>query len=60
MSPRWALRLAGLAMAAGLAGCASPYQHALENPRLERPEPPMNASDQQALEPYQNAPWFRD
>lgn len=52
--------LAGLALAAGLAGCAGPYHPQIENRVLERPEPPVTPADQRALAPYLNSPYFRD
>lgn len=61
MSAHTLLRLAGLALAAGLlAGCAGPYDHALASRTLERPEPALNAADQRALAPYLNSPYFHD
>lgn len=52
--------LVGLAVAAGLAGCAGPYHPQIENQVLERPEPPFTPADQRALAPYAAAPYFRD
>ena len=51
---RWILA-AGLA--AGLAGCASPYQAALDSPPPSPgPGSPPTAGDLRALAPYQSAP----
>lgn len=50
------LALAGLA----LAGCAGPYHPQIESRVLERPEPPVTAADQRALDSYRAAPYFRD
>lgn len=50
-----ALVLAALVL---LAGCASPYQHALNNSKPERPQPPLTAADLRALTPYQNSRLF--
>jgi hypothetical protein len=50
-----ALVLAALVL---LAGCASPYQHALDNKELERPEAPLTAADMRALAPYENSRLF--
>lgn len=57
MTARWGWWLVRLAMAAGLAGCG-PYHPQIDNPVLERPEAPLTAADQRALEPYANAPYF--
>lgn len=54
------LLLAGLALAAGLAGCAGPNYPQIESRVLERPEPPFTPADQRALAPYLNSPYFRD
>lgn len=54
---RW---LAGLAVAAGLAGCAGPYHPQIASRVLERPEPAFTPADRRALEPYAEAPYFRD
>lgn len=45
---------------AALTGCASPYEQALENPVVQRPEPPLTAADMRALAPYEHSPYFRD
>lgn len=50
-----ALILAALVV---LAGCASPYQHALDNPQPERLHPPLTAADLRALAPYENSKLF--
>lgn len=60
MSARAGFLLAGLALAAGLAACAGPYHPEIENRVLQRPDAGFTAADQRALEPYQNAPYFRD
>lgn len=48
------MRAVVLAIVLGLMlpGCASPYRQALESRELQRPEPPLTAADQRALEPY--------
>jgi hypothetical protein len=43
-----------------LAGCASPYQHALDTWPPERPQPPMTAADRDALAPYMATRYFGD
>lgn len=60
MSAAVARLAAAVAAAIGLAGCAGPYDQALENPVLERPAQPFTPADQRALAPYLNAPYFRD
>lgn len=52
------LLLALAAFALGLSGCASPYQHALDNPEMERPEPPMTPADLRAKAPYDESHYF--
>lgn len=60
MSARRGLRLAWLALAAGLAGCAGPYHPEIEDRVLQRPAPPFTPADQRALTPYLHSPYFRD
>ncbi|HTH16832.1 MAG TPA: hypothetical protein VL974_09285 [Magnetospirillum sp.] len=60
MRARGALTLFWLALAAGVAGCTSPYQQALDDPVLQRPDPPPTPADLRAVEPYENSPYFRD
>lgn len=52
--------LIAILVGALLAGCASPYQHALDTWPPERPQPPMTAADQDAVGPYMASPYFRD
>lgn len=52
------MRALVLATLVVLAGCASPYQHALDNHQPERPQPPLTAADLRALAPYQNSKLF--
>ncbi|MBC7907650.1 MAG: hypothetical protein H7Y60_13030 [Rhodospirillaceae bacterium] len=47
-----------LAVLVLLAGCASPYQQALDSREPIRPQPPMTAADLRALEPYENSKLF--
>lgn len=60
MNARRGLRLTWLALAAGLSGCAGPYHPEIEDPVLQRPDPPPTPADQRALAPYLNSPYFRD
>lgn len=60
MSARMLAAMAGLALVAGLAACAGPYDHALNSRELERPDPPLTTADLRALAPYLNSPYFRD
>lgn len=50
-----ALALAALVL---LAGCASPYQQALDSKQPLRPQPPLTAADLRALAPYENSRLF--
>lgn len=53
-------RLMLVVILAGLAGCAGPYDTALDSRELQRPEPAPTEADQQALAPYLDSPYFRD
>lgn len=52
------MRALAVAVLVLLAGCASPYQQALDSPQPVRPEPPMTAADLRALAPYENSRLF--